>query len=236
MCSLFAARYVKAIRRAWRSKVLVNRVGGSLSTTIPPGQQCSYLSCWSALVPYSWPHCTVKGDSHNPTVCCHHWFCWWLHSFLLCSPATIAVLRQYSQWERNGRLREYVSRANVRHYHADNGRFANTIFLQDIAEKYESITYCGVNAHCQNGIAEKKFRYLQDLTCTSLLLAMMSNWPKVVANCLWPCYALRSENDALIICAPKQIDVNRRWIFSPAPLIFPSLSPRSGHLHVRYMC
>jgi hypothetical protein len=40
-------------------------------------------------------------------------------------------------------------------YYADNGRFAETNFVQDIKDKaQEHITYCGVGSHHQNGIAE----------------------------------------------------------------------------------
>jgi hypothetical protein len=37
----------------------------------------------------------------------------------------------------------------IKHYHADNGRFADNAFLKDIREAIpsQSLTYCGVNAH-----------------------------------------------------------------------------------------
>ena len=35
----------------------------------------------------------------------------------------------------------------VARYHADNGRFADILFLQDVKEQKQSITFCGVNAH-----------------------------------------------------------------------------------------
>ena len=37
----------------------------------------------------------------------------------------------------------------VKHYHADNGRFAEQKFTNDVAEKGQTISYCGVNAHFQ---------------------------------------------------------------------------------------
>jgi hypothetical protein len=45
----------------------------------------------------------------------------------------------------------------IKHYHVDNGRLADNAFLKDTKEAIpsQSITYCGVNAHFQNGIAEK---------------------------------------------------------------------------------
>jgi hypothetical protein len=42
----------------------------------------------------------------------------------------------------------------VKHYHADNGRFADNLFRNDCAPKQQTQSFCGVNAHWQNGIAE----------------------------------------------------------------------------------
>lgn len=50
----------------------------------------------------------------------------------------------------------------VLHDHADNGRFADLLFLRDIADQKKRITYCGVNAHFQKGVAEKRIRDLQE--------------------------------------------------------------------------
>jgi len=43
----------------------------------------------------------------------------------------------------------------VRNYHADNGRFADNVFINDVKHKNQGMTYCGVNSHHQNGKAEK---------------------------------------------------------------------------------
>ena len=52
----------------------------------------------------------------------------------------------------------------IQHYHADNGRFADNGFINDAAKQKQTISYCGVSAHHQNGIAEKRIR---DLTKSS---------------------------------------------------------------------
>jgi hypothetical protein len=52
---------------------------------------------------------------------------------------------------------------------------------------------CGVNAHFQNGIAEKRIRDLTERARTSLLHGM-NRWPSAVNIHLWP-YALRFAND-----------------------------------------
>jgi hypothetical protein len=80
----------------------------------------------------------------------------------------------------------------IKHYHADNGRFADNAFLQDIKEAIlsQSITYCGVNAHFQNEIAEKRIRDLQEPARKQLLHAK-ARWPSAVTTNLWS-YALRN--------------------------------------------
>jgi hypothetical protein len=50
----------------------------------------------------------------------------------------------------------------IRHYHGDNGRFAETLFMQEIVKQGQTISFCGVNAHFQNGLAERRIRELQD--------------------------------------------------------------------------
>ena len=82
----------------------------------------------------------------------------------------------------------------VKHYHADNGRFAENNFMAEIAKSGQSISFCGVNAHFQNGIAEKRIRDLQEGARTAILDAK-NKWPRAVNVALWP-YALRQQNYA----------------------------------------
>ena len=77
----------------------------------------------------------------------------------------------------------------VNHYHADNGRFADNAFVNHVRASVQTITYCGVNAHWQNGIAEKRIRDVQEAARTQILHAK-GRWPKAVDTALWP-YALR---------------------------------------------
>ena len=81
----------------------------------------------------------------------------------------------------------------VLHYHADNGRFADNLWVQDTIQQGQTITYCGVNAHFQNGIAEKRIRDLQESARTMIVYAK-HRWPKAITANLWP-YALRMAND-----------------------------------------
>ena len=42
----------------------------------------------------------------------------------------------------------------VKKFHIDNGIFAEEGFKRDVSENNQTISYCGVGAHFQNGIAE----------------------------------------------------------------------------------
>jgi hypothetical protein len=83
----------------------------------------------------------------------------------------------------------------ILHYHADNGRFADNKFRAAITQSNQTISFCGVNAHFQNGIAERKIRDLQEHSRTMLIHAT-KRWPKAITANLWP-YALRVANAAL---------------------------------------
>ena len=82
---------------------------------------------------------------------------------------------------------------NIRHYHADNGIFEAQGFQDALANDGQTITYCGVNAHHQNGRAEKKIRDLQELARTMLLHAQ-HRWSDAINAHLWP-YAIKFAND-----------------------------------------
>jgi len=60
---------------------------------------------------------------------------------------------------------------HIKHYHADNGRFKNNLFTKIIEDKGQTISFCGVGAHHQNGIAEKRIGDLQRRATTLLLHA-----------------------------------------------------------------
>jgi hypothetical protein len=86
----------------------------------------------------------------------------------------------------------------IRHYHADNGRFADNAWRNVLLEENQGITYCGANAHWQNGIAERRIRDLKEQSRTMLLHAE-HHWPDAIFTSLWP-YAMRTAcqicNDA----------------------------------------
>jgi hypothetical protein len=74
---------------------------------------------------------------------------------------------------------------SAKHYHADNGRFFDKGFHQDITDKGQSITFCGVGAHHQNGIIENRNKQLT-LGAGTLLLHGMRHWPQMIDTMFWP--------------------------------------------------
>jgi hypothetical protein len=73
----------------------------------------------------------------------------------------------------------------VQHYHADNGRFAEQKFLDSVKHSNQTISFCGVGAHHQNGIAERRIKDLTESSRTMLLHAQ-HRWPKTITANLWP--------------------------------------------------
>jgi hypothetical protein len=65
--------------------------------------------------------------------------------------------------------------------HADNGRFAKRLFLDHAAENSQTVSLCRVNAHFQNGIAEKRIGDLTEQARVSLLHAM-NRWPSFICG------------------------------------------------------
>jgi len=82
---------------------------------------------------------------------------------------------------------------NVRAYHADNGIFRAHGWVNACRDKGQNLTFAGVNAHHQNGYAERRIRELQELA-RSMLIHASRKWPKTVTTNLWP-YAVRMASD-----------------------------------------
>ena len=81
----------------------------------------------------------------------------------------------------------------IKSYHADNGRFAEKGFRDAVHDANQTISFCAVNAHHQNGLIEK---FIQDLTrgARTLLLHAKRHWPEAIGTILWP-FALKAFED-----------------------------------------
>eukprot|EP00957_Ditylum_brightwellii_P092393 7034889-Ditylum_brightwellii.AAC.1 len=101
----------------------------------------------------------------------------------LTSEETLNAKHAFESYSRKHRVR-------VAHYHADNGRFVGNAFMQDVDKQGQTNSFCGINAHFQNGIAEKMIRDLTEATRKQLLHAM-ARWPAMILSNLWT-YPLRA--------------------------------------------
>ena len=63
--------------------------------------------------------------------------------------------------------------------------FADKAFVDDVQMAHQTITFCGVGAHHQSGVAERRIRDITKNTRTSLLHAAHRR-PKAIAANLWP--------------------------------------------------
>ena len=57
----------------------------------------------------------------------------------------------------------------IARYHCDNGRFAKSLFRQAWESQGQKLTFCVVNTHFENGIAECAIRDLSESACKQLL-------------------------------------------------------------------
>jgi hypothetical protein len=100
----------------------------------------------------------------------------------------------------------------IKHYHANNGIFATNKWLANVEAAKQSITFCGVGAHFQNGVAEKRICDLQESVQTMMLQAA-NKWPTAHSISLWP-YALRLANDVRNSTPTKDSEHQSPEIFS----------------------
>jgi hypothetical protein len=65
------------------------------------------------------------------------------------------------------------------------GRFVSSACKESLLQENQRITYCGVNVHWQNGVAERIIRDLKEQTHIMLLHAQ-HHWPGGTTTNLWP--------------------------------------------------
>ena len=73
----------------------------------------------------------------------------------------------------------------IQSWRADNGRYAEEDFKEAVSSANQTITFCGVGAHHQNGIAEAAIKQ-STLQARTLLLHAKRYWPSVITTILWP--------------------------------------------------
>ena len=181
-----ACKYGKQTKRPWRTK----GPQGHIHTTTTPGQVVSVDQLESStpgfvaqlkglLTTQRYNYATIFVDQYSKL------------SFVflqkrITSAETVLAKQSFERFARDHGVK-------ILHYHADNGRFADNGFIQACKDNNQGLTYGEVNAHFQNGVAEKWIRDLQEQARTMLLFAV-HKWPKMLSMALWP-YALRMANE-----------------------------------------
>ena len=67
----------------------------------------------------------------------------------------------------------------IKHYQDDNGRFSDNGLIDDINQKDQKITFCGVGSHHQNIFFKNKNKIL-NTGARMLLLRDMIMWPQMI--------------------------------------------------------
>ena len=77
-------------------------------------------------------------------------------------------------------------------YHADNGIFKASAWVNQCKAKDQQLTFAGVGAHHTNGMAERRIRELQEMARTMLIHAN-KRWPQAIDAhlCGWRSYTLK---------------------------------------------
>ena len=171
----------KAKRRAWRSKSSPGHIRSEKDTQ--PGDATSMdhiISAQPGLV----PRMDSKHTKDRIVAGCVFFDHVSGHSYThlqtsVDNTQTIEAKRAYERFAQSHGV-------NLKRFHADNGIFAELKFRNEIdATPHQSITYCAVGAHHQNGLVERSIGTLTLGARTNLLYAQRK-WPEAIGTILWP--------------------------------------------------
>ncbi len=101
----------------------------------------------------------------------------------------------------------YDEGITIKHFHSDNGVFASTAFWADCESHSQKLSFSGVGAHHQNGIAERNIKTISQWARASMLHAAF-HWHEHANIKLWP----------------QAVDY-AVWVFNRLPSIDHGLSP-----------
>lgn len=172
--------YGKAHRRAWAYKGIKNRKPIRQATT--PGEVVSMdqlVSPTEGFVPTHRGKPT-KQRYVGATVFVDH-YSDYTYIHLMTKMDAESTVEAKLEFERHARS----FGVTIRHYHADNGLFDTKLFKECISRSNQTLSFCGVNAHHQNGKAENRIKDVTTNSRTSLLHAA-HRWPKAISPALWP--------------------------------------------------
>jgi hypothetical protein len=161
----------KSTRKSWRSKGKPSKVTKSITA---PEQ-------WVHVDQLESPTPGFIGQLKSPNLSTHRY------------RVTTIFVDSYSCAKQAFERFASANNVQIHHYHAGNGRFADPTFVNDISNKGQTISFSGVGAHHQNGVAERRIRDLQD-SARAMLIHAYRRWPNAINVNLWP-YALRNATD-----------------------------------------
>jgi hypothetical protein len=183
-----ACIFGKARKCAWRSKALVNKVKTPPVTA--PGSVVAIDQMISAMPRFiAQMRGFITGKRYKVIMVFVDQFSGL--SFVYTQKSTTAeeTMQAKEAFERYAKSHQVA----IKHYHADNGIFAEAEFIQSVEKSNQTISFCGVNAHHMNGHAEKWIWDLQE-NARAMLLHAKRQWPSAVTKNIWP-YAVQMAND-----------------------------------------
>jgi hypothetical protein len=172
--------YGKAYRQPWRHKGIQNHK--KLRTATAPGQVVSVdqlVSPTPGFVPTHRGRPTTKRYI-GATVFANH-FSDFTYVHLMTKMDAESTVEAKLAFERTSSS----YRVTISHYHSDNGLFDTKAFKNSISKAGQTLSFCGVNAHHQNGKAESRIKDVTTGGRTALLHAA-HRWPKAIDASLWP--------------------------------------------------
>jgi len=184
----------QAHKRPWRFKRTKNGEASTLRGEKPtePGQTVGVdqlISAQPGLVPQS------KGAMTRARIWAATVFVCYVTGYIHVGLMTDQSGDQTLQCKHDFEHKCATRGVKVKHYHADNGRFAEQSFLSSIKKCMQRITFCGVGAHHQNGITENTIKQLT-LVSRTILIHAQSHWPEYITTMFWP-FALKAAQDRL---------------------------------------
>ena len=90
---------------------------------------------------------------------------------------------------KNVEKEAYQAGIQIKSFHTDNGVFKSRAFRKHLEKNKQSISFCGVGAHHQNGVAERYIRTIIERSRTQLLHAQ-AHWKEKLDSELWT-YSIR---------------------------------------------
>ena len=95
---------------------------------------------------------------------------------------------EFGEWQERLKRFEQDARSQnvtIRKYHGDNGVFKAQMFREELDALGQTITFSGVGAHHQNGVAERAIMTIF-YRARSMLLHAAIHWLEATDESLWP--------------------------------------------------